>query len=400
VVTFLDITDRRRLEDELLNARKLDSLGVLAGGIAHDFNNLLTGILANISLARHEIGDSAVVGELLAEAEAAAQRSKALTQQLLTFSKGGAPLKKVISLREVVLEAASFAVRGSAVRPVYSWASELWAVEADPGQLGQVVQNLVLNAVQAMPAGGTVEVACANVELAAGSAPLPPGRYVRVSVRDQGIGIPPEHVSRIFDPYFSTKQGGTGLGLATVYSIVKRHGGHVGVSSRLGEGTTFDIHLPAAARAIDAVVDVDVEPPRGYGRVLVMDDEPLVRRAAESILRHLGYDVIAVADGAEALVKVREAREDGSPIDVAVLDLTVPGGVGGADAVEAIHDLDPELAAVVSSGYSSDPVMASYRTHGFIGVAAKPYTTTDLARAVYEAMQVRRRSTVLAGRAS
>ena len=392
--------DRRRLDDELLAARRLDSLGVLAGGIAHDFNNLLTGILANLSLARHEIGDPAGVGELLQEAEAATQRSKTLTQQLLTFARGGVPLQRVVSPREVVLEAASFAVRGSAVRPVYAWPEEPWSVEADPGQLAQVVQNLVLNAVQAMPSGGTLEVSCSNVELtAAGAAPLPPGKYVRISVRDHGVGIRPEHVSRVFDPYFSTKQGGTGLGLATVYSIVKRHGGHVGVSSRLGEGTTFDVHLPAADEPVEVVPEVELEPPRGSGRVLVMDDEPMVRRAAESILRRLGYEVVLAVDGAEAAAKVREGLDAGSPVHVAVLDLTVPGGFGGAEAAGVLHDLDRDLALVVSSGYSSDPVMAAYRAHGFVAVAAKPYTTTHLARAVYEAMRVRRRSAVFPSRA-
>ncbi len=255
VVTFLDVTERRRLESELLNMRKLESLGVLAGGIAHDFNNILTGILGNLSLAREQVEAGSELRELVDEAEQAAKRARALTQQLLTFSKGGAPVKQVLSVRAVVEEAATFALRGAAVRGQFSSGDGLWAVEADPGQLAQVVQNLVINAVQAMPQGGAIGVTCDNVELGASSAvPLGAGRYVRISVRDEGSGIPPEHLPRIFDPYFTTKQTGSGLGLATVYAIVRKHGGHVAVSSRLGGGTTFDVWLPATGRAAAAEV--------------------------------------------------------------------------------------------------------------------------------------------------
>ena len=389
VVTFLDVTERRRMEGELLKMKKLESLGVLAGGIAHDFNNMLTGILGNLSLAREQVGDDADTRELLGEAEQAAKRARALTQQLLTFSRGGAPVKKVVSVRAVVEDAATFALRGSTVRGHFAYDERLWSVEADPGQLAQVIQNLVINGVQAMPQGGAIAISCDNVEVGpASGVPLPPGRYVRVTVRDEGTGIPPEHLQRIFDPYFTTKQTGSGLGLATVYAILKKHGGHVAVASQLGRGTTFELHLPATSRSAAAEV-VRAAPVGGRGRVLVMDDEALVRNAAGGMLASLGYDVVSASDGAEALAVFEQARREGRAVSVVLVDLTVPGGMGGLEAVRRLRTLDPGVRVVATSGYSNDPIMAAHRDYGFVGVLPKPYTLEDLSRAISEAVAAR-----------
>jgi two-component system cell cycle sensor histidine kinase/response regulator CckA len=393
VVTFLDLSVRKRLEAELLNMRKLESLGVLAGGIAHDFNNLLMGILGNVALAKEEIVAPGERAALLSEAEQAALRARHLTQQLLTFSKGGTPVRKVVALRPIVEEAARFALSGAAARADFSFPAEGWPIEADAGQIGQVVHNLILNAVQAMPTGGNIDVACENVTLADGQVvPLPAGRYLQLRVRDQGHGIPPEHLHRIFDPYFTTKSGGHGLGLASVYSIVQHHGGQVTVDSTLGKGSTFTVYLPATDRTSMAP-----EPPRAPrrpsgGRVLVMDDEPAVRRVATVMLERLGYDVEAAAEGAEALEKARAARAAGRPFDVLLLDLTVPGGMGGVEAAERLQFADPEAVAVATSGYSSDPVMARWGDFGFVAAIAKPYAPADLAAAIAEAIASKRRS--------
>ena len=389
VVTFVDLTERRRLEGELLTMRKLESLGVLAGGIAHDFNNLLMGILGNISLAREVIHDPVEATELLGEAEQATLRTRSLTQQLLTFSRGGTPVKKVITVRAIVEESSRFALSGSSVRAEHDFAPDLWAVEADGGQLGQVVHNLVINAVQAMPRGGLIRISCANVELADGQVPsLPAGPYVRLEVTDQGSGIPPEHLPRIFDPYFTTRAGGHGLGLASVYSITHKHGGHVTVTSRQGEGTTFDVYLPAATRAAAPEPRAAQAAPaaRERGHVLVMDDEPAVRKVAMVILARLGFEVEGAADGGEAVARVRAASERGQRFDLLLMDLTVPGGMGGAEAMKQIRAIDPGVVGVATSGYSNDPVMASFGDYGFAGTVAKPYTVADLTQAISGAL--------------
>ncbi|HSM92448.1 MAG TPA: ATP-binding protein [Anaeromyxobacteraceae bacterium] len=393
VVTFLDLTERRRLEGELLTMRKLESLGVLAGGIAHDFNNLLMGILGNLSLAREELRNPVEAGELIRAAEQATLRTRALTQQLLTFSRGGVPVKKVLQVRPVVEDASRFALSGSSVRAEHDFANDLLPVEADAGQLGQVIHNLVLNAVQAMPHGGVIRISTANVVLRPEQVPsLPAGPYVRIQVADQGEGIRPEHLGRIFDPYFTTKAGGHGLGLATVYSIARKHGGHVTVASRRGEGTTFTVYLPATSRPLPAPPTAGDVPsaPRDRGRVLVMDDEPAVRKVAMTMLAKLGYEVDGAANGAEAVASVRDARGRGQPFDLLLMDLTVPGGMGGVEAMRQIRAFDPEVLGVATSGYSNDPVMAACEEYGFAGTVAKPYTVSDLTEAVARAMDARR----------
>jgi two-component system, cell cycle sensor histidine kinase and response regulator CckA len=380
VGTLLDTTRRKTAEEEQARVEKLESLGILAGGIAHDFNNLLAAILADISLAREASGGDAYLRELLVEAEGAALRAKDLTLQLLTFSRGGEPVKKRLELGPVLRAAASFALRGSKVSCDYELSSDLWPVHVDEGQIGQVVQNLVLNAVQAMPDGGVVRISAENVRE---GAPEPAGaeapRSVRIAVGDTGPGIRPEIARRIFDPYFTTKQGGTGLGLATAHSIVKRHGGSLRLDTTSPRGATFLVTLPAAPDGPDATAPARGAVVPGRGWIAVMDDDELVRNAVARMLRRLGYDVALASDGTELLALCAAARAEGRPIDAAIMDLTIPGGMGGKETMALLGEREPLVKAIVSSGYSKDPVMADYRKYGFSSVLAKPYQIEELA---------------------
>ncbi|HEY0947811.1 MAG TPA: PAS domain S-box protein [Opitutaceae bacterium] len=383
VLVLRDVTERARLEAEMLRASKLESVGVLAGGIAHDFNNLLTVVMGNLTLAMLDSQVASTAGKWLAEAERGAFRARDLTQQLLTFAKGGAPIRTAVQLPEVVREAAQFALHGSKVRCDFHSDPALWAADVDKGQIGQVVQNLVLNAVQAMPEGGTVRIALHN-ERNAGDAvrAFQPGDYLRIEIVDTGPGIRPEHIGRVFDPYFTTKESGSGLGLATVYSIVKKHAGHIEVESEPGRGTTFRIWLPAVPGERTKPVEPAETQAQLSGRVLFMDDEDTIRSMAHTLLTRLGFEVTTVADGAEAVRAYGEARAAGRPYQVVIMDLTVPGGMGGKEAMHELRKLDPDVRAIVSSGYSSDPVMANYQAHGFHGMVAKPYRVSDLAKAL------------------
>jgi len=377
-----DISERKRLDEEHLRTQKLESLGVLAGGIAHDFNNLLTGILGNLSLAKANLPESGVVAQRLAETEKATLRAKDLTQQLLTFAKGGAPIKTEASLAGLIQDAVGFAVRGTKAVCEYDWAEDLWLAEVDTGQLGQVVQNLVINAVHAMPEGGAIRLAARNLTVNPGESPLTPGKYVLITVKDQGLGIPPEHLAKIFDPYFTTKQGGSGLGLAVVHSIIANHAGHITVASEVGKGTVFSLYLPSTGNPSLAEKPVAVTPPlaKGQGKILVMDDEELIRDVSTAMLRQLGYEPHTANDGEEAITRYLQAQKDGQPFDLVIMDLTVPGGMGGKEALAHLRQLDPAIKAVVSSGYANDPIMARFREYGFCGVAPKPFGLQELSK--------------------
>ena len=380
IITIIrDVTEHKQLQLELMQSEKLRSVGVLAGGIAHDFNNILTAVLGNISLLRETLAPEGAAAELLAQAEQASFRARDLTQQLLTFSRGGAPVRKTFSPDALVRESAALALRGRGSACEFRIEEGLWSIEADEGQIGQVVRNLVINASQAMAGGGTVVISGRNREVR-GHRLLPDGSYVAISVSDRGAGIPEEHRSRIFDPYFTTKQQGSGLGLAVSYSIVANHGGVISLASQLGQGTVFTVYLPATGKASAARLAAQKESSQGRGRVLVMDDEQMIREIAAKIISALGYEVAAARDGREALTLWQQAREEGQPFDAVIMDLTVPGGMGGAEAVRELLALDPGATAIVSSGYSQDPIMAGYREYGFRDVITKPYGVAEVGR--------------------
>ncbi|MDX1764925.1 MAG: ATP-binding protein, partial [bacterium] len=380
-----DITDRRRMEGELQKIEKLESLGVLAGGIAHDFNNLLTAILGNLSYALSEMDRGDPIYERIAKAEQASLRAKGLTRQLLTFSKGGAPVRKITSITPLVRESASFGLRGSHVKCEFFLDDDLWLAEVDEGQIGQVIQNIVINGDQAMPHGGVIEVGARNFTLEAeGDLPLSPGNYIRLSIRDQGFGIPEAQLDKIFDPFFTTKASGSGLGLSTSFSIIKKHGGLLTVQSEESVGSIFEIYLPATESRRVEIAEAVGPRPTGSGRVLLMDDERFICDAASKMLEAMGYEVTCVPGGVEAVEAFARARKSGRSFDCVIMDLTIPGGMGGKEAIGKLREIDPQVKAVVSSGYSNDPVMADYRRYGFQGVLRKPYVTAEIARIVEE----------------
>ena len=387
VINSRDNTDRKRLEKELLNAQKLESLGILAGGIAHDFNNLITGITANLELAKIRALQDRELTDILGKAEDASLRAHDLTQQLLIFSRGGEPIKKTVAINDLIKEATGFALRGSKAGCTFSLQDGLRPVDADTGQLRQVIYNMVINADQAMPQGGMLRVGAANIHLEAqNDRALPAGEYVRIDIADSGIGIPKEHAAKIFDPYFTTKEKGSGLGLATSYTIIKKHGGDIVVDSEPGKGSTFTIFIPASRQSIAPANRAGSMLVPGTGRVLIMDDEEIIRDAAGRILQASGYEVESARDGSEAIALFRRARDAGRPFTAVILDLTVPGGIGGKDTLRMLLQIDPAVKAIVSSGYSHDPIMANYMDYGFLGVIAKPYRIREMGEVVSRVM--------------
>ena len=393
VLVFRDITARQRAEAERRKAETLEQLGLLAGGIAHDFNNLLTAIIGNISLASLLLSPDAEMAERLDDAKNASLRARDLAQQLLTFARGGAPIKKTASIGKLIQDTVSFSLRGSHNRSEFEFGADLSSAEIDAGQISQVIANLVVNADQAMPNGGTLHVSCENFSYSATTTPAVPdlaaGDYVRIRIRDEGVGIPAKYMKRIFDPYFTTKPKGSGLGLATAYSIIKNHNGLMTVESEVHVGTTFTIYLPAA---LDQEMPVDA--PRtltpampGTGRVLVVDDEDAIRDLVEFTLTRLGYKVWQAATSLEGVNIYREKFEAGERFDAVILDLTLPGGIGGKEALKKLIEIDPTVNAIVSSGYATDATMSRYQDFGFRGVIAKPYEAAELGKIVHDVIE-------------
>ena len=374
-----DITDLKKMEDELIRTKKLESIGVLAGGIAHDFNNLLTAILGNVSLAKLEINKDEKIYSILEEAENVSLRARDLTQQLLTFSKGGLPVKKTTNVKELIKNSSNFSLSGSNLKSEYFIQDDLWPVEVDEGQISQVINNLITNSKESMPDGGNINIRAKNINLKENEiSSLKSGRYIEVSIQDFGYGIPKFNITKIFDPYFTSKKKGSGLGLATAYFIIKNHDGIINVDSEISTGTTFRIYLPASKK--EAFIDEKNKNQiiAGKGKVLVMDDEDYVRDIAEKILQKLGYDVDTARDGMEAVEIYRNSFNAGEPHVAVIMDLTIPGGTGGVKALDILKNIDPQVKAIVSSGYANDPVMAHYKEYGFMGVAPKPYKIQDL----------------------
>lgn len=381
--SLIDITDRKRADEDREQIHRLESLGLLAGGIAHDFNNLLSGILGNINLAKMYIDPQHKAFKRIEDAEFASMKATDLTRQLLTFSRGGAPVRKIIQMGDLLKNSINFSLSGSKSRCEIKIADNCWPVNVDEGQMSQVINNLLINADQSMPQGGAIRVSCENASLEKDKTIfLKECPYVKVTVKDEGVGIPEEYLQKVFDPYFTTKERGKGLGLATAYSIIKRHEGYITVESQPGKGTAFHIYLPAspdasiAAKRHESLIE-------GKGRVLIMDDEDIVIQVATEMLKRLGYEVEVSKDGSEAIEIYKKAMESGRAFDAVIMDLTIPGGMGGKEAIKKLKEIDPDVRAIVSSGYSNDPILAEYRDYGFAGVVSKPYKIQKLSEELH-----------------
>ncbi|HEX3046163.1 MAG TPA: PAS domain S-box protein [Bacillota bacterium] len=398
VTVFADITEKQKTELELLKTEKLESLGILAGGIAHDFNNILAAILSNIQLAIRKLEKGADIKLYLSNTVETTRKASELTKQLLTFSRGGAPVKKDASLIDLIKDTADFALRGSNIKAEFAIPEDLWVASVDEGQISQVLHNLVINGKQAMPKGGIIYISAENTVIPADEhVRFHPGAYVKIMVKDQGVGIAKENLTKIFDPFFTTKKDGNGLGLATSYSIISRHNGYIDVESLEGVGTSFFIYLPASN---ETVIEVETEErpgalEGGTGsslKILLMDDEEKILHAVGAMLESYGHQVALTADGAEVIERYRQFKELGVPFDVVIMDLTIPGGMGGQEAIAHLRDFDPNIIAIVSSGYANDPIMANYERFGFCGFVSKPYKFDELNEVLHRVALKKQRS--------
>jgi two-component system, cell cycle sensor histidine kinase and response regulator CckA len=378
-----DLTEQKYMEEEVLKSKNLQSVGTLAGGIAHDFNNLLMAIVGNISLAKMNVSQDGKITEFLNEAERISFMGKNLTQQLLTFSRTGEQIRKTVMIGTMLREVADKLLGSSPVRPRYNVPLDLFPVEVDEDQMRQVIQNMVMNAKEAMPSGGTIVISCENVNITPqNKLPLIKEDHVKISIHDEGVGIPEENLSKIFDPYFTTKgmgsQKGVGLGLAICYSIIRNHNGYILVDSTPGKGTTFQIYLPATKKDIIEVCIEEKIAKHGKGRVLIMDDEEMILKIAKELLQFMGYEVTTAQSGEEAIGFYRQAMELKKPFDAVVLDLAIPGGMGGKEVMHELITIDPHVKAIISSGYLNDPVVKDFKNYGFSGMLTKPYEANEL----------------------
>lgn len=386
-VSIIDITELKQAQEELLQSRKLESVGLLAGGIAHDFNNILTGLFGNIELAKNKLDSDHPSFSNIHTASSALEEATNLTKRLLTFSKGGDPLLEAVNIEQVITDSIKFSLSGSNIKTVLKLSENLWQVTADKGQLSQVITNMVINADQAMPSGGTLEIEAENINITDNiQAHDLSGDYVKLTINDQGHGIPHKHLNKIFDPYFSTKQSGSGLGLATVHSIINKHHGNIQVKSKLGKGSTFIIYFPAV-KTLSKIKRIEPESEikqrsSKKANILVMDDNDMILDFSRDILNQIGYSVDIAKDGKEALEKYISADKNGSPFDVVIMDLTIPGGMGGKETVKELLVIDPDAKVIVSSGYSTDPVMANFSEYGFNSRLTKPFQIKDLEQTI------------------
>jgi len=376
---FRDITEIKRMEEDMIKANKLESIGLLAGGIAHDFNNILTIILGNLTLAKMFLKEDNKIYKRIDGAEKASLRAKGLTKQFLTFTKGGAPVKKVTSLSDLIMESVNFSIRGSKVKCEFVLQDDLWPLEIDAGQISQVINNLMINAAQAMPNGGVVKIKAENISIdSRDGLPSKEGKYDKITVEDEGTGISKENLQKVFDPYFTTKEKGSGLGLSTSYSIINKHDGLLSVESELGKGTTFYIYLPASSKEmLEKKVEKDT-PVVGAGKILLMDDDEKILDIAGAMLEKTGYSVEFSKDGSEAIALYKKAKESGKPFDIVIMDLIIPDGMGGKEAINKLIKIDPGIKAVASSGYSNNQIVSDYKKYGFSGAIIKPYSVKEL----------------------
>ncbi|MCU0571528.1 MAG: response regulator [Syntrophobacteraceae bacterium] len=387
IILLNDVTEQKKIEIQLQQAQKLEAVGKLAGGIAHDFNNILTAIMGNISLAKIYASPDDKAYSKLEAAEQASIRAKSLTQQLLPFSKCGTPVKRIIQLQPILKDMTGLFFKDCGASCELSLADDVWPVDADGQQIRTVVQNILTNAAQANKGSGVITVKASNVLIDTNRFfPLKPGRYVAIAIRDQGGGLPEESIARVFDPYFTIDETKKGLELVTAYSIVKKHGGEIVVESEAGKGTTFHIYLPAAEMKPKQEAFGGPKPARAKGRILVMDDEEIIREVVGALLKHLGYSVEYARDGVEALSLYQQSKSSGRPFDTLLMDLTIVDGMGGKETIERLLQIDPEVKAIVSSGYSTDPVMSRFRDYGFVAALDKPYKLNELSAVLDEVL--------------
>lgn len=390
-----DVTEKRRLEAHIQQSRKMEAIGTLAAGIAHDFNNLLSIILGNISVAKEYVKPGHGVSKFLDDAEEGCLRARDLTHKFLTFSRGGDPLKKAVSIATFLKQSTNLALSGSNVKSDFVISEDLWPVKLDELQMTHVINNVIANATEAMPEGGTVKVTAENFLIGKDDRrprlPKEEGRYVGISVHDQGGGISEQHLAMIFDPYFSSKERGAekgmGLGLTIAHSIVEKHNGFITAESKLGDGTTIHIYLPAAEKEAVEEKYVEEQAFKGKSKILVMDDEKMFKNLSQQMLRSLGCEVEFVKEGTEAIEVYKRAMESGEPFDAVILDLTVRGGMGGKQTILKLKEIAPEVKAVISSGYPNDPAMSDFREYGFIAALAKPYSKKDISEALHKALE-------------
>jgi len=382
VLVFRDVTEKIRAQLQIQQSQKMEAIGTLAAGIAHDFNNMLGIITGNVSFALSQINQKNEISDALIDTQDAAKKAISLTHQLLTFSKGGEPIKKPTNIKVFIKESANFVARGTGTKCKFVFPENLWTVDIDEGQMNQVISNIVINANQAMPEGGILTIKAININIEDNGVihkSLIPGRYVKIEFQDQGIGISEKHLSQIFDPYFSTKQKGSGLGLASTFSIIQRHQGYITVQSQLDNGTCFTIFLPASTTRHAKTDKLELQASHaGHGKILIMDDDESILKMAGRLIKRMGYDPAFAIDGSQAIRMYSEALQSEAPFDIVILDLTVPGGMGGAKVIPELLKIDPDVTAIVSSGYSNDPVMSNYQQYGFKAVIPKPYTKNQL----------------------
>jgi len=403
VLVFHDITEQLKTKESLFNTKKLESIGLLAGGIAHDFNNILAGLFGNIELAKMKLPKGHEAYTYIDTANQALEKATHLTKQLLTFAKGGAPILQAIDLKQVVENSTTFILSGSNIKAHFNLPENLWQIKADKGQISQVIAKLTINAKEAMPEGGNLYIEAENIEgMREKTALHLPGDFVKISIRDEGIGIFAKHIDKIFDPYFSTKQTGSGLGLATAHSIIIKHNGYISVDSTHEVGTTFTIHLPAERPSdkisIPTYPEMSEKPALESRHILVMDDDEMIRDMSVAMIESFGCIVDCAVDGKQAIEEYIVADKNGNPFDIVIMDLTIPGGMGGKEALKELLGIDPGAKVIVSSGYSNDPVMADYRKYGFSGRLVKPFKLEELKKELSSILNCRYRSPGTTGR--